>query len=84
MEVVETDIPFCKSLKDTKCWLDEDEFKRGVENNKYFRMKLVSETTSDLLTIDELHRYGVKGYFYGPRTIDRELIQYIDNVFDEH
>ena len=47
-------------------------------------MKLVSETTSDLLTIDELHRYGVKGYFYGPRTIDRELIQYIDNVFDEH
>lgn len=83
MDVIATDIPSDKAIMDKTCWSDKAEFKRGVENNKYFRMKLVSETTSDLLTMDELHRHGVKGYFQGPRTIDRELTLYIDKSFNK-
>lgn len=83
MDVIATDIPSDKAIMDKTCWSDEAEFKRGVENNKYFRMKLVSETTSDLLTMDELHRHGVNGYFQGPRTIDRELTLYIDKSFNK-
>lgn len=83
MDVIATDIPSSKAMMDKTCWSDEAEFKSGVENNKYFRMKLVSETTADLLTMDELHRQGVKGYFYGPRTIDRELTMYIEKAFNK-
>lgn len=83
MEVVETNIPFSKAKIDKKFWSDEAEFKKGMEYNRYFRMELVSKTNSDLLTMDELHRQGVKGYFYGPRTIDRELTIYVDKVFNK-
>ena len=83
MDVIATDIPYNKAMMDKTCWSDEAEFKSGVENNKYFRMKLDSESESDLLTMDALHRQGVKGYFFGPRTIGHELIQYIDSIFDK-
>lgn len=83
MNVIATDIPSSKAKIDKKFWSDEAEFKKGMEYNRYFRMELVSETKSDLLTMDELHRQGVKGYFYGPRTIDRELIMYIDKSFNK-
>lgn len=83
MNVIATDIPSSKAKIDKKFWSDEVELKKGMEYNRYFRMKLVSETKSDLLTMDELHRQGVKGYFYGPRTIDRELTMYIDKAFNK-
>lgn len=83
MNVIATDIPSSKAKIDKKFWSDEAELKKGMEYNRYFRMKLVSETKSDLLTMDELHRQGVKGYFYGPRTIDRELTMYIDKAFNK-
>lgn len=83
MKVTETNIPFAKSLKDETCWKDKLEFKAGIENNKYFRMTLVAETNTHLLTMDNLHQHGVKGYFYGPRSIDRELIMYIDKSFNK-
>ena len=79
MEVEETNIPFGKSLKDEMCWIDKTEFKAGVENNKYFRMRLLATTQSDMLTMDMLHKQGVKGYIYGPRTIDKELTRYIES-----
>ncbi|MBP9991547.1 MAG: hypothetical protein KBT45_09025 [Bacteroidales bacterium] len=83
MNVIATDIPSSKTKIDKKFWSDEAELKKGMEYNRYFRMELVSETNSDLLTMDELHRQGVKGYFYGPRTIDRELSMYIDKAFNK-
>lgn len=83
MNVIATDIPSSKAKIDKKFWSDEAEFKKGMEYNRYFRMELVSKTNSDLLTMDELHRQGVKGYFYGPRTIDRELTMYIEKVFNK-
>ena len=73
MEVIETNISFDKSL------IDKTEFKAGVEKNKYFRMKLLATTKSDMLTMDMLHKQGVKGYIYGPRTIDKELTKYIES-----
>lgn len=79
MEVVGINIPFGKSLKDETCWIDKTEFKVGAENNKYFRMKLLATTKSDMLTMDMLHKQGVKGYFFGPRTIDKELTKYIES-----
>ena len=79
MEVIETNISFDKSLKDKTCWIDKTEFKAGVEKNKYFRMKLLATTKSDMLTMDMLHKQGVKGYIYGPRTIDKELTKYIES-----
>lgn len=83
MNVIATDIPSSKAKIDKKFWSDEAEFKKGMEYNRYFRMELVSETKSDLLTMDELHRQGVKGYFYGPRTIDRELTMYVEKAFNK-
>lgn len=83
MNVIATDIPSSKAKIDKKFWSDEAEFKKGMEYNRYFRMELVSKTNSDLLTMDELHRQGVKGYFYGPRTIDRELTMYIEKAFNK-
>lgn len=64
---------------DKKYWNDEAEFKRGVENNKFFRMKLLATTQSDMLTMDMLHKQGVKGYIFGPRTIDKELTKYVES-----
>ena len=83
MNVIATDIPSSKAKIDKKFWSDEAELKKGMEYNRYFRMELVSKTNSDLLTMDELYRQGVKGYFYGPRTIDRELTMYIEKVFNK-
>lgn len=83
MTIVATDIPSHKAIIDKNCWSDEAELKKGLVNNRYFRMALVSETNSDLLTMDELHRHGVKGYFYGPRTIDRELTLYVEKAINK-
>lgn len=83
MNVIATDIPSSEALIDKIFWSDEVELKKGLDNNRYVRMKLVSETNSDRLTMDELHRQGVKGYFCGPRTIDRELTIYVDKVFNK-
>lgn len=83
MNVIATDIPSSEALIDKNFWSDEVELKKGLDNNRYVRMKLVSETNSDRLTMDELHRQGVKGYFYGPRTIDRELTMYIEKAFNK-
>ncbi|MCR5423363.1 MAG: hypothetical protein K6E93_01200 [Bacteroidales bacterium] len=80
MEVVKTHIPFSKSLSDDgKCWNDKTEFKAGVENNKYFRMRLLSTTQSEMLTMEMLHKQGMKGYIMGPRTINKYLIKYIES-----
>lgn len=79
MEVVETNIPFSKSIKDETCWTDKMEFKAGVENNKYYRMKLLTATNSDMLTMEMLLKRGVKGYIFGPRTIDKKLTKYIES-----
>jgi len=81
MEVVATNIPSSKAIIDKSCWNDEAEFKSGLANNRYFRLKLVAEASSDLLTMCELHKKGVKGYFQRSRTIDRNLTRYIDNFF---
>lgn len=79
MKVIATNIPSCKAKMDKTLWNDEAEFKRGVENNKYFRMKLLTSTKSDMLTMEMLHKQGVKGYFFGPRTINKELTKYIES-----
>ncbi len=79
MEVIAVDIPFSKSLKDKSCWKDEAEFKNGMETNRYFRMKLISETFSDKLTMDELHSIGVKGWIQSPRKIEKEVVTYIES-----
>lgn len=79
MKVIAINIPYSKAKMDKKYWNDEAEFKRGVENNKFFRMKLLATTQSDMLTMDMLHKQGVKGYIFGPRTIDKELTKYIES-----
>jgi len=79
MNVIATNIPSCKAIMDKTYWNDEVEFKNGVESNKFFRMKLLAATKSDMLTMDMLHKQGVKGYIYGPRTIDKELTKYIES-----
>ncbi len=81
MKVIAINIPSSKAKMDKKYWNDEAEFKRGVENNKFFRMKLLATTQSDMLTMDMLHKQGVKGYIFGPRTIDKELTKYIESNF---
>lgn len=78
MMVVETNIPFSKSLKDEDCWTDKAEFKAGVENNKYFRMQLTCHIDSDELTITDLHTLGIKGWIQSPRKLSLDVVSYIE------
>ena len=48
MEVVATNIPSSKAIIDKSCWNDEAEFKSGLANNRYFRLKLVAEALKPL------------------------------------
>lgn len=73
-EVVATDIPFSDSLKDLSCWTDKGEFEAGVENNRYFRLKVLCMTDSPMLTMDELHKHGVAGWIQGPRMLPKEVV----------
>ena len=82
MEVIETNIPFSKSLKDISCWKDEAEYKSGVENNKYFRMRLVSESISSILTMEKLHSLGIKGWIQKPRKLEKNLVVHIEKAFN--
>ena len=79
MMVVETNIPFSKSLKDEECWTDKAEFKAGVENNKYFRMQLTCHIDSDKLTITGLHTHGIKGWIQSPRKLSLDAVSYIES-----
>ncbi len=81
MEVVETNITFRNSLKDETCWTDKAEFKAGMENNKYFRLRLVKEEKSGRITIDELHLHGIKGWIQGPRKVSKDIISFIEDSF---
>ncbi len=79
MKVIAIDIPFKKSLYDKNCWNDELEYKKGIENNKYFRMQLVSLVNTDNLTMAKLHEYGgVKGNIQKARRALPETIAYIE------
>ena len=78
MEVIETNIPFDESLNDETCWTDKNEFNAGVENNRYFRLRLVKENKSSRLTIDELHMHGIKGWIQGPRKVSKDIIPFIE------
>ncbi len=78
MEVVKTNIPFNKSLKDENCWTDKAEFKAGVENNKYFRMQLTCHIDTDELTIMDLHTHGIKGWIQRPRRLSLDAVSYIE------
>ena len=78
MEVVETNIPFSKSLKDEDCWTDKGEYKSGIENNKYFRMQLTCYIDTDNLTIMDLHTHGIKGWIQRPRKLSFDDVSYIE------
>lgn len=79
MEVVATNIPFSKSLKDEDCWTDKKEFRAGIENNNYFRMRLTCNINTDNLTIMDLHSHGVKGWIQGPRKLSFDTVSYIES-----
>lgn len=82
MAVIAIDVPFSESLKDKSCWTDEVEFKNGVESNKYFRMKLISKTHSDMLSMDWLHRQGVNGWIQRPRKITKAIAAQIESLIN--
>ena len=81
MEVVSTDISFSNSIKDLNCWTDKTEFEAGANSNKYFRMKVLCKTDSDMLTMNELHKHGVNGWIQHPRFLSKEVIDYIESEF---
>lgn len=83
MEVVGINTPFSKSLKDENCWTDKAEFKAGIANNKYFRMKVLCRTNSPMLTMAELHKHGVEGWIQSPRTLSKDVINYIEDAFKQ-
>ena len=78
MEVVKTNIPFSKSLKDEDCWKDKEEFRAGIKNNNYFRMHLTCYINTDNLTIMDLHTNGIKGWIQRPRKLSFDAVSYIE------
>ena len=78
MEVLKTNIPFSKSLKDEDCWTDKMEYKAGIENNIFFRMQLTCHVDTDNLTMMDLHKHGIKGWIQRPRKLSFDTVRYIE------
>ncbi len=78
MEVLKTNIPFSKSLKDEDCWTDKMEYKAGIENNIFFRMQLTCHVDTDNLTMMDLHKHGIKGWIQRPRKLSFDAVRYIE------
>ena len=81
-EVIGVDIPTEESVRDEAFWTDKNEFRAGVTQNRYVRLKLKECISSENLSLDNLKKHGLNGAPQGRVKIKPELLDYINSVLD--
>lgn len=79
-EVVGVNISFEDSIKDEIYWGDKNEFRVGIAQNRYCRLKLIERVSSSKLSLCKLKEHGLKGAPQGKMKIQSELFEYINSV----
>jgi 5-methylcytosine-specific restriction protein A len=68
---------------DTEFWHIKEEHDRSL-TGRYARLKLVSQTDSEELSLPNLIKVGLKAAPQGPIKISKEIADYIDSNMDEY
>lgn len=82
MEVMSVDMVLPENdVDDKEYWVSEAEFNRRFENNRYMRLRLIAETTSEALCLEELLQHGLSGAPQGAQRVKDDFLQYIQQNF---
>ena len=80
------DLPFSEeNLIDKEFFVNPEDFEVSKQYNRFMKMKLVSSTTSDKLTLVHLLENGMKGAPQGSINLSygsyADLLNYVENNF---
>lgn len=67
---------------DKEYWIKIDEYEKS-QKGKYCRLKLVQQADMQELYLSNLLNHGLKSAPQGPIKLNAELLEYINNVFDD-
>lgn len=73
-------LPFSKCTDDKEFWKDLNEYEKA-KTGKYFRLKLIEQTSREELSLDNLKKIGLKTAPQGPQRIEDKLANYMDKYF---
>lgn len=80
--VEKIDIPFVKTYDSKEFWTKE-EFHIESQSKKFARLRLVTKSDSEFLSLKHLLQNGLSSYPQGPRKVNEELKAYLDNYLEE-
>ncbi|MBE6333564.1 MAG: HNH endonuclease [Bacteroidales bacterium] len=82
MEVIADNISYEESIKDEEYWVDKNEFREGIEQNNYCRLKLLLYTDSSSLSYSNLLKNGLKTAPQGAIfKLSEQLLKYLQDCF---
>lgn len=79
-------IPFTDIFNDEKYWIDKKEYQKGKDANKYVKLKLLSSSDDDNLSLDKFLKLGyLKCAVEGAKKItdDINFVNYLEKYFNE-
>jgi len=80
--VEKIDIPFVETYDSKEFWTKE-EFHVESQTKKFARLRLVTKSDSEFLSLENLLQNGLSSYPQGPRRVNEELKAYLDNYLEE-
>lgn len=80
--VEKIDIPFVETYDSKEFWTKE-EFHIESQSKKFARLRLVTKSDSEFLSLEHLLQNGLSSYPQGPRRVNEELKAYLDNYLEE-
>lgn len=80
--VEKIDIPFVETYDSKEFWT-KDEFHIESQSKKFARLRLVTKSDSEFLSLENLLQNGLSSYPQGPRRVNEELKAYLDNYLEE-
>lgn len=69
-------------VNDEKYWVDNENY-LASENYVFTRLRLIEKLHSDLLSLDNLKKHGLKGAPQGPQKIRENLSEYLESCFNK-
>lgn len=80
--VKKKDLTF-KSIRDDKeYWINEEDYKKSLDG-KFMRLVLVEQIDNNKLNLENLLKNGLKAAPQGPKKLFGELLEYIENDFND-
>lgn len=64
-------------------WSDKAEYE-AAQSGQYFRLKLISKTRDDNLSLDNLKLHGLINAPQGPQKLKEETVEYIESIFNNN